>query len=68
MSQTPKAGQVVRNLGTLAVVVGTHESSGSLILRPIYADGTFWLANPLLCEAVGESEPMSHTSGLVVFD
>ena len=46
--------QTVRNLGTLAKVVGFHETTGDPILRPLWNDGSRWLA-----------EVWRHKDGLV---
>ena len=60
--------QIVRNLGILAKVVAFHEITGDPILRPLYNDGTKWLANAALCEPVEAApNPTQHKSGLVCF-
>jgi hypothetical protein len=59
--------QTVRNLGIIAKVAGFHETTGDPILRPLYNDGTRWLADAAKCEPI-EDEPQAawrHTDGLV---
>ena len=59
-------GATVHNLGLLAKVVGHHEITGDPILRPLWNDGTRWLASAALCEPVGEpAAPLMHKDGLV---
>jgi hypothetical protein len=59
--------QTVRNLGILAKVIGFHEITGDPILRPLWNDGTKWLADAAKCEAVDETpnEIFRHKDGLV---
>jgi len=59
--------QTVRNLGILAKVVGFHETTGDPILRPLWNDGSRWLADAAKCEPVGETpaEVWRHKDGLV---
>ena len=59
--------QTVRNLGILAKVVRFHEITGDPILRPLWNDGTTWLANAAMCEPVDENpaEVLRHKDGLV---
>jgi hypothetical protein len=60
-------GQVVRNFGILAKVVGFHEITGEPELRELWnTGGGTWHANPELCEPVGEQrEVLRHKDGLV---
>lgn len=59
--------QTVRNLGILAKIVGFHEMTGDPILRPLWNDGTKWLANAAMCEPADENpaEVWQHKDGLV---
>ena len=59
--------QTVRNLGILAKVVRFHEITGDPILRPLWNDGTTWLADAGKCEPVGDepTEVLRHKDGLV---
>ncbi len=47
-------GQLVRNFGIIAKVVGFHEITGDPILRSRYNDGTKWLASAANCEPITE--------------
>ena len=68
MTNQLKINQTVRNLGILAKVTGFHETTGDPILRPLWNDGTKWLADAAKCEPVGsESDIMRHKDGLVHF-
>jgi len=67
MLNTFQIGQIVRNLGILAKVSGFHPVTNDLILRPMYADGTYWIADPSKCESVEDSHYQQHKLGLVVF-
>jgi hypothetical protein len=59
--------QTVRNFGTLAKVAGFHEITGDPILRPLWNDGTKWLASADKCEPVDETpaEVWRHKDALV---
>ena len=61
--------QTVRNLGVLAKIVGFHKITGDPILRPLWNDGTKWLANAAMCEPVDENtaEVRRHKECLVNF-
>ena len=61
--------QTVRNLGILAKVAGFHETTGDPILRPLWNDGTRWLADAAKCEPVNNKpvETLLHKNGLVCF-
>jgi len=69
MTNNLRLNQTVRNLGILAKVAGFDEISGYPILRPLWNDGTRWLANPAKCEPVDErpAELLRHKDGLVYF-
>ncbi len=43
-------GQTVRNFGEIAKIIGFHELTGDPILRPLWNDGTKWIASPEFCE------------------
>jgi hypothetical protein len=61
-------GQTVRNLGALAKIAGFHETTGDPILRPLWNDGSRWLADAAECEPVGAgTETLRHKDGLVCF-
>jgi len=62
--------QTVRNLGILAKIIGFHEVTGDPILRPLWNDGTTWLADAAMCEAVdvNPAEVSQHKNGLVNLD
>ena len=61
-------GATVRNLGLLAKVVGHHEITGDPILRPLWNDGSEWLAKAELCELIpAPAAPLCHRDGLVIF-
>jgi len=62
--------QTVRNHGILAKIVGFHEVTGDPILRPLWNDGTKWLASAAMCEPVdiNPAEVSQHKNGLVNFD
>jgi hypothetical protein len=47
-------GQTVRNLGAIAKVDAFHPVTGDPILRPLWNDGTRWLADAAKCETVDE--------------
>jgi len=67
MTNQLRLNQTVRNLGILAKVAGFHETTGDPILRPLWNDGTRWLADATKCEPV-DSEPVEalrHKEGLV---
>lgn len=69
MTNQLKQGQTVRNLGILAKVAGFHEITGDPILRPLWNDGTRWVADAAKCEPVDErpTELLRHQDGLVYF-
>ena len=59
--------QTVRNFGTLAKVVGFHETTGDPILRSLWNNGSRWIADAAKCEPV-DDEPtgvLRHKDGLV---
>ena len=61
-------GQTVRNLGIIAKIAGFHETTGDPILRPLWNDGTKWLADAAKCEPLEEQgEALRHKDGLVSF-
>ncbi|MDR3349314.1 MAG: hypothetical protein LBO03_06890 [Acidaminococcales bacterium] len=62
--------QTVRNLGVLAKVVGFHQITGDPVLRPLWNDGTRWLADAAKCEAVDEAsaEAYRHKNGLIALE
>ena len=62
-------GQTVRNLGILAKVVGFHETTSAPILRPLWSDGTRWIADAAKCEPV-DCTPvtMTHKDALVCLE
>jgi hypothetical protein len=57
--------QIVRNFGTLAKVVGFHETTGDPILRNLYNKGERWLAAADKCEPVGDNISYRHADGLI---
>ena len=67
MTNQLKLNQTVRNFGVLAKVAGFHEITGNPILRPIYNDGTSWLADANMCEPVtgAADTTLRHKAGLV---
>lgn len=67
MLNTFTAGQIVRNLGTLAKVSMWNPETNYLLLRPMYADGSYWVADPDKCEPVEDSHYQQHKLGLVTF-
>ena len=68
MTNQLKLNQTVRNLGILAKVDGFHEITGDPILRPLWNDGSRWLADAAKCEPVDEgTEALRHKDGLVSF-
>ena len=68
MTNKLQLNQTVRNLGILAKVVGFHETTGDPILRPLWNDGTRWLADASKCEPLDElTETLQHKDGLVSF-
>lgn len=61
--------QTVRNLGILAKVVAFHEITGDPILRPLWNDGSRWLADAAKCEPVEtHTETLRHKDGLACLD
>lgn len=62
--------QTVRNLGILAKVVGFHQITGDPLLRPLWNDGTTWLADAAKCEAVDAtpSTAYRHKDGLIALE
>ncbi len=62
-------GQIVRNLGIIAKVIGFHEITGDPILRPLWNDGTRWLADAARCEPMNDSpaECLHQWDGLMCF-
>ena len=61
-------GQTVRNLGIIAKIVSFHEITGDPILRPLWNDGTKWLADADKCEPLDrKDEVLRHKDGLVHF-
>lgn len=67
MLNTFTVGQIVRNLGTLAKVSVWKPETNYLLLRPMYADGSYWVADPSKCEPVEDSYSYQHKLGLVTF-
>jgi hypothetical protein len=66
MTNQLRINQTVRNFGILAKVDGFHETTGDPILRPLWNDGSRWLAKAEYCEPVGtEAETLRHKDGLV---
>lgn len=62
-------GQTVRNLGIIAKVIGFDETTGNPILRPLWNDGTKWMAKAAKCESIKENPTvLMHKNGLVCFD
>ena len=69
MTNQLRVGQTVRNFGILAKVTGFHAITGDPILRPLWNDGTSWVAKAGLCEPVEEHPTgLIHREGLVCFD
>jgi hypothetical protein len=66
MTNQPRLNQTVRNFGELAKVAGFHETTGDPILRPLWNDGTTWLAKAEFCEPVGgeTGTTLTHKNGL----
>ncbi len=62
--------QTVRNLGVLAKIIGFHEVTGDPILRPLWNDGTKWLASAAMCEPadVNPAKISRHKSGFINLD
>ena len=61
-------GQTVLNFGVIAKVAGFHEVTGDPILRPLWNDGTTWIADAAKCERLDETgETLRHKNGLVCF-
>ena len=56
MTNQLHVNQTVRNLGILAKITGFHEITGDPILRPLWNDGTRWLADANKCEPVETEE------------
>ena len=61
-------GAIVRNFGELCKVIRFHEVTGDPILRPLWNDGSEWLAKAELCEPVTAlAAPLCHRDGLAIF-
>ena len=61
-------GQTVRNFGEIAKIIGFHELTGDPILRPLWNDGTKWIAGPEFCEPLdGPRHDLQHKDGLIRF-
>lgn len=61
-------GQTVLNFGVIAKVEGFHEITGDPILRPLWADGTRWIADAAKCQPLEEtSQDWRHKDGLLSF-
>ena len=61
-------GQTVLNFGVFAKVDGFHEVTGDPILRPLYNDGSRWIADAAKCQPVGETTKLwRHQDGLIRF-
>jgi len=49
-------------------VIRFHEVTGDPILRPLWNDGSEWLAKAELCELIpAPTAPLCHRDGLVIF-
>jgi len=68
MTNQLHVGQTVRNLGVIAKVTGFHGITGDPILRPLWNDGTTWVAKAARCEPL-EEQPAAlvQKTGLVHF-
>lgn len=69
MTNQLRINQTVRNFGILATITGFHAVTGDPILRPLWNDGTSWIAKAALCEPLEEQHAgLIYREGLVCFD
>ena len=69
MTNQLRIGQTVRNFGVIAKVDRFHEITGDPILRFLYNDGSYWVADAAKCEPIDEkpAEVYMHKDGLIAF-